>query len=101
MLKRETGFFHGEIREGFVEEAVMTPVTLTRVGLDPRDVEGLPDNRRGTHKGRGPPGPDFTGERVFLFLWTEVQAESHTGKVHSRLTMRPEVEMRLQGNLNH
>lgn len=28
-------------------------------------------------------------------------SESHTGKVHSRLTIGPEVEMHLQGNLNH
>ena len=45
-----------------MEEVVRIPVTLTWVGLDPRDVEGLPDNRRGTHKARSLPGPDFTGE---------------------------------------
>lgn len=100
-LKREKWFFPGEIREVFVEEVVWIPVTLTQVGLDPRDVEGLPDNRRGTQKARSPPGPDFTGEPVFLLLWTEVQAESHIGKVQSRLTVRPEVEMHLQGNLSH
>lgn len=84
-----------------MEEVVRIPVTLTWVGLDPRDVEGLPDNRRGTHKAGSPPGPDFMGERVFLLLWTEVQAESHIGKVQSRLTTRPEFEMHLQGNLSH